>query len=122
MLTSKKHKANETFNDGVINVLEASDGVITKTLHSNIHFGKRTYGIKRFYEAQVTGSEIERLVSIPFNYLVDRKNLIELKDFHTGQTKIYKIAMYQEKYDTTPASIYLALVKTEIQYVDNRTT
>lgn len=113
-------KIKETFNDGIINVLDAKDGVINKTLCKNIHFGNRTYGVKRFYEAQVAGSKIERLISIPFNDLVSRDNLIELKEFRTGNTYLYSISMYQPKYDTTPKCIYLTLEKTEIKYVDNR--
>lgn len=120
MLKSKKNKASETFNDGIINVLTATDGVITETIHKNIHYGNRTYGVRRFFEAKVGGNEIEKLISIPFNFLIERKNLVELKDFRTGQTKIYEIVMLQEKYDTAPASIYLTLKRAEIEYVDNR--
>lgn len=115
-----KNKDTEVFNDGIINILAAVDGVITKTLHSNIHFGNRTYGVKRFFEAKVTGSEIERLISIPFNDLVSRENLIELKEFRTGNTYLYEIIMFQPKFETAPQSIYLTLKRTEIEYVDNR--
>lgn len=115
-----KNKDNETFNDGVINILSSVDGVITDTLYSNIHFGNRTYGVKRFFEAKVAGSEIERLISIPFNVLIERVHLLELKEFRTGNTYLYEIVMMQPKYDTAPQSIYLTLKRTELEYVDNR--
>lgn len=115
-----KNKETELFNDGIINILSAVDGVITKTLHSNIHFGNRTYGVRRFFEAKAAGSEIERLISIPFNDLIARENIIELKEFRTGNTSLYEIVMLQPKFDTAPQSIYLTLKRTEIEYVDNR--
>ena len=115
-----KNKDTEVFNDGIINILSAVDGVIIDTLHSNIHFGNRTYGVKRFFEAKVAGSEIERLISIPFNDLVTRENLIELKEFRTGKTFLYEIVMFQPKFETAPQSIYLTLKRTEIKYVDTR--
>lgn len=120
MLTS--HKMNsETFNDGSINVLEAVDGVIKKNIFKNIHFGNRTFGINRFFNAEVAGNKIERMISIPFNDIINRKNLIELKDFRTNQQTIYEIVMLQPKYDTAPPSIYLTLKRSDILYDDERT-
>lgn len=119
MLTSKK-VTSETFNSGIINVLDASDGVITNTRIENIHYGERTFGIKRFFDAQVAGSTVEKLISVPLNDFIKRVDIIEMKDFRTGQTALYEIVMLQHKYDTAPASTYLTLKKTEINYVDQR--
>jgi hypothetical protein len=106
----------ETFNDGIINVLKANDGVITETIFKGIHFGNRTFGATRFFNSKVAGSEITRMISIPDNFIVSRENLIELKEFRTGKTHLYEIAMYQPKYDTKPSCIYLSLKSTSIEY------
>ena len=109
-------KKIELFNDGIINVLDVDDGVIKETLYKNIHFGNRTYGVKRFFKAKDSGSVLERLISVPDNFMISRDNLIELKEFRTGETKLYEIVMYQPKYDTMPQSIYLTLRKPSIEY------
>lgn len=106
----------ETFNDGVINVLKAIDGVIVETVFKNIHFGNRTFGATRFFHSKVAGSTITRMIAIPDNFIVTRDNLIELTEFRTGKTYIYEIAMYQPKFDTKPRSIYLSLKDTSIEY------
>ena len=43
MLASRNKAQNEQFNDGVINVLEAEDGIIKKNLFNEISFGNRTF-------------------------------------------------------------------------------
>lgn len=116
-----KNKKVETFNDGILNVLEVEDREINKTLVENIYYGNKTVGVNRFFNAKVAGSTVSKLIAIPFNYLIGRDNLVELTDFRTGETEIFKIAMLQEKFDTFPESIYLTLERTEIEYVDNRT-
>lgn len=116
-----KNKNPETFNDGILNVLEVKDREITKTLVENIYYGNKTIGVNRFFNAKVAGSTVSKLIAIPFNYFVKRDNLVELTDFRTGITEIFKIAMLQEKFDSFPESIYLTLERTEIKYVDNRT-
>jgi hypothetical protein len=111
---------NEVFADGIINVLEANDGVILSTLYKGIRFGNRTIGVSRFFEAQIAGSKVERLISVPFNDLINRNDLIELKDFRTGKVNLFKITFYQPKFDTAPPCIYLTLERTDILYNDNR--
>ncbi len=120
MLKVKTKVTNEVFSDGVLNILEVQDGVILSTLHKGIRFGNRTIGISRFFKAQVAGSKIERLVSVPFNDLITQDDLIELKEFRTGNAELFKISFYQPKFDTAPPCIYLTLERTSILYNDNR--
>lgn len=121
MLRAKKTNQCESFNDGVLNVLEAVDGVIKSNIKENIRYGNRTFGVSRFFKAEVSGSVIQQMISIPFNDIISRDNIVELKDFRNGKKELFEIIMLQEKYDTAPQCIYLTLKKTSIQYVDKRT-
>lgn len=112
----------EIFNDGVLIVLKAIDGIIYENLYENIRYGNRTFGAKRFYNAQVAGTTIDNMIAIPFCDFIKRNNLIELYDFRTGKKEIFEISVDQKKYDSMPPSIYLTLKKTDIQYVDRRNT
>ena len=121
MLRTKKTNQCESFNDGVLNVLEAVDGVIKSNIQENIRYGNRTFGVSRFFKAETSGSVIQQMISIPFNDIISRDNIVELKDFKNGKKELFEIIMLQEKYDTAPQCIYLTLKKTSIQYVDKRT-
>lgn len=120
MLKAKRMSESETFNDGSINVLKATDGVIQKNHFENIHCGFKTFGVRRFFSAQEAGNEIEKLIVVPFNDEIKRDNLIELTDFRTHTTSIYEIVMLQTLYDSAPKSLQLSLRKTTINYVDDR--
>jgi hypothetical protein len=118
MLKSRVNQS-ETFNDGIITVLNAKDGVILSNKYKPIRYGVKTYGAARFYAAQVAGTEIQQMISIPFNYYVKQNDLIELQSYHTGEKNIYKIKQLQIK-DTAPKSLYLTLEKTDVLYTDTR--
>lgn len=118
MLKAKTNQS-ETFNDGIITVLNAKDGVILSNKYKPIRYGIKTAGAVRFYAAQVAGTEIELMIAIPFNNYVNQKDLIELQSYHTGETSIYNVKQLQIK-DTAPRSLYLTLVKTDVLYTDNR--
>ena len=55
MLASRNKAQNEQFNDGVINVLEAEDGIIKKNLFNEISFGNRTFGVKDLWMQKYLG-------------------------------------------------------------------
>lgn len=110
----------EIFNDGVLIVLKAIDGIIYENLYENIRYGNRTFGAKRFYNAQVAGTTIDNMIAVPFCDFIKRNDLIELHDFRTDKKEIYEISVVQKKHDSIPASIYLTLKKTDIKYVDKR--
>ena len=113
-----KTNTSEYWNNGRLTVLEAADGVILSE-KGTIPFGYKTVGIKRFYNAAIAGTEIQKLVSVPENGIVKQKDLIELFDFKTGEKNIYRVDMLQEK-DTAPRSYWLTLVKDDVIYDDDR--
>lgn len=110
---------SETFNDGVISILKAVDGVIESTV-IEFPYGIKTVGINRFYQAKTAGSDVKMVVSIPYNKKVHQTDLVELHDFETNTKEVYRIDMLQVK-DTAPRSIWLTLVGVPIKYDDNRT-
>ncbi len=121
MLKAKPQIQSETFNDGIMTVLSASDGVITSNKFYPIRYGVKTVGVTRFYAAATAGSEIEMMVAVPYNTIVQQKDLVEIKPYSTGEAKIYRVNMLQPK-DTAPRSLYLTLVKTDVLYTDQRTS
>lgn len=121
MLRAKPTNQSEVFDDGILTVLNASDGVILSNKFSPIRYGVRTAGASRFFAAEVAGTEIEMLISVPFNYFIKQRDLIEIQSFHTGEKGIYQIKQLQPK-DTAPRSLYLTLTKTDVLYTDARTS
>ena len=47
-----KKRRFETFNDGKLDVCEASGRILKETKLSGIHFGNKTVGERRFWDAQ----------------------------------------------------------------------
>lgn len=121
MLKAKAQNQSEVFDDGILTVLNAKDGVILSNKFSPIRYGVRTVGAIRFYQAEVAGTEIEMMISVPFNRYIRQNDLIEIRSFHTTNEKaIYRIKQLQPK-DTAPRSIYLTLEKTDVLFTDKRT-
>ena len=116
-------KGAEVFNDGIINVLNACDGVVTSNRISNVKFGERTVGIKRYYEAQTVGHKIEGVISIPFGVDVTTDDLLEVKAYHlhsTVKSGIYSISQIQHPVGKVPDCLYISLMKGSIEYDDGR--
>lgn len=119
MLKARTLNQPETFNDGILKILNASEGIITGEQSDCLRYGIRTVGAIRFYQAAVSGTQIEMLISVPFNTLIKQQDLVEITSFRTGQSQIFKIKQLQIK-DTSPRSIYLTLIKDGILYTDKR--
>lgn len=126
MLKATFHSQSEVFNSGTLTPLISEDFVVKDTCPFAFHFGDRTIGVKRYWEARAQGEEISRLVSVSLmpltRDLFTAGSLVELIDFMTGKKEIYKIDQIQIKEDTAPASIWLTLTNSEIQVTDERTS
>lgn len=120
MLTNKLQTSSETFNSGVLNVLSAVDGVINSNILTGVNYGDRTVGFSRFFSAVSAGTEVELVISVPFNNLINQQNIVEIHDFMFNTTNFYEIVQIQQKKDTAPPCLYISLKKTSINYVDNR--
>lgn len=98
------------FNDGICQVFTVEKRRIKDCL-GIFSFKEETVGIKAFSELHVLGIEIERVISIPFNPLVDRSRVVKI-----GET-YYQISLIQHK-DTFPKSLRLTLTKTPLKWSD----
>lgn len=120
MLKAKTIKQSETFNDGVLNVCQSKDGVIIENKANSIRFGNKTYGVQRFFKAEASGNQIDRMIATPFNDFINREDILELTDFKDNVKKLYEIVMIQKIFDSAPKSLLITLKKTSINYVDRR--
>lgn len=120
MLKAKKINESETFNDGVITILNSKDGVILSEKIKRVPFGYKTVGMGRYWNAYVAGTMITDMISIPWNVDITQKDLVELTSFSTGKKEIFQIKQIQKKMDIAPRCLYLTLTKGAIKYDDKR--
>lgn len=98
------------FNDGICQVFTVDKRRIKECL-GIFNFKEETVGIKAFSEMHVLGFEIERVISIPFNPIVDKSRVVKI-----GST-YYEISLIQVK-DTFPKSLRMTLTKTPLKWSD----
>lgn len=107
------NKINKAFTDGICKVYSIEKRNIKDHLGS-FNFCKETVGVKAFTEFQALGIEIEKVISIPYNTLVDNGRVVKLND----DDVYYQISLIQEK-DTLPKSLKLTLSRTPLKWGDN---
>lgn len=110
-----KNQRFETFNDGVLDVCGISNRTITATKITAARFGNKTVGEKRFWDAQVSGTTVNRMVCVPYAPGIERADIVLIGD------EQYKILQVQEKFDASPPCLYLSLANDPIAYRDERT-
>ena len=109
-----KHKGNYmTFQDGAGSSCKVVDRRITEVRQGIIHFREETVGERRFWDAQVAGTVVERAVSVPYESKVDRGDIFLIED------QQYEVAQKDRK-DTMPVSWLLSLKKPVVNYKDAR--
>lgn len=108
------NKQFETFNSGIAEFCEIEEKNIIATIIKP-RFGDKTVGISRFYEAKVAGSKVERLISIPFNEVISKENIVIIA------SKQYEIDFIQTKFDTLPKTLLVTLSEMVIKKKDMRT-
>jgi len=98
-----------TFNDGVCNIFTTNeDGDRIADKYSNLGFGNRVLGFKRYFEANAREIDINRVIRIPQLDGIDNYDYVEID----GAT--YGVKMVQPIYDTNPPSMDLTLDKANI--------
>ena len=112
MLNSRQRRV-EQFNDGIAIICETKNKAIVKEV-ARLRFGIRTIGVTRFYQAKISGSNIDKLISVPVNKFVNAKSVILIED------EQYTVKQLQEKMDTVPPTVYITLLKAAPQYEDRR--
>lgn len=113
----KKKATFETFNDGIVNIYKLNDvsepGMkpnLKPDLHKKCHFGYRTIGVKRHYEAAQAQVRLDEMIQIP----IDRA--ISTQDIAVIQEVQYNIKQVQHKMDTMPKTSLLSLTILEAYY------
>lgn len=109
-----KNRKFETFNDGTLDICEASKRTLTRTKVLGARFGNKTVGYKRFCEVKVAGTEIARMVSVLYLPQIERDDIALIGG------RQYRIADITEKFDACPPCLYLTLESIQIPYADER--
>ena len=99
------------FNDGICQIFTVEKRSIKECL-GIFNFKEETVGIKMFSEMHILGFEIERVISIPFNSIVDKSRVVKIGEIY------YEISLIQVK-DTFPKSLKITLKKTPLKWSGN---
>lgn len=98
------------FNDGVCSVWTVEKNHLKDKL-GVFDFHEETIGIRAFYELGLQGKQIDRVISIPYQNLIDYSTIIQIED------KRYTVTLIQKK-ETFPVSLRLTLEKSPIRVGD----
>lgn len=99
------------FTDGLCAIYTA-EGRSLKEKLGEFRFKEETIGIQSFTEFQAIGVEVNKVISIPFNHLVDIGRVVKINGEH------YLISLIQKK-DTFPLSLKLTLSKNNLRWQDD---
>lgn len=105
---------NQTFLDGVCHILGSDASARRQTWRQNVPYARRTVGSKRFFEAELAGHTISRMIRIPDPGVP----LPECEIAIGGQ--IYQIVQVQEIDDTFPRCLQLTLEQTGVAWAAQR--
>lgn len=107
-MRTKTTKSQKAFNDGRCSIYTVEKRSIKEKL-GDFDFQEETVGVKAFYEFHVLGIQIEKVISIPFNELINPSRVVKIgNDFYT-------ISLIQKK-DTFPISLRLSLSKSPLKW------
>lgn len=105
------------FTDGLAQIYTVN-GRSLKEKIGTFAFHEETIGIKAYYGANTIGEQIDRVISIPFNNLIDKSRAIGIEN-HDGEMDYYTISLIQKK-DTFPKSLKITLTKTPLRWKDDK--
>lgn len=100
------------FNDGICSVWTVEKNHLKDKL-GEFDFHEETIGIKAFYELGLQGKQIDRVISIPYQSLIDYAYIVQIED------KRYSITLIQKK-ETFPTSLKITLEKSPIRVGDSK--
>lgn len=84
---------------------------IVGTRISGVRYGERVTGIRKYFDAKIRSSQIDRTVAIP-------PVPISQQDICLIENKQYKIVLIQNKYDQNPPHFVLSLESIAPLYED----
>ena len=101
-----------TFSDGWGTSYAVQDRKIGAAKQDVIHFREATVGERRFWDAYISGTELEMAILVPYESAVDRGDLFVI----AGDQ--YEVVQKDRK-DTKPVSWLLSLKKAVVRYAGN---
>lgn len=109
MLKSRK-SAYQTFQDGWGTAWETVDRRLVSVRQQVIHFQEQTVGQRRYWNAYVAGTVINRVVKVPY------ESKVEQGDIFVIEGKQYEVVQKDLKDDRLPYSWMLSLASAPIEY------
>lgn len=106
----KKKSSYQTYADGWGTAWETSDRRLVRVRQQVIHFQEQTVGERRFWDAYVAGTEVSRVVRVPYGSAVERGDIFVI------ERKQYEVVQKDLKDDKYPASWLLSLQSAVINY------
>lgn len=100
------------FNDGICTIYSVENRNLKEKLGC-FNFKEETVGIKAYSEFHLIGIEIERVISIPYNPLINNGYVVAINGSH------YDISLIQKK-DTFPKSWRMTLSKSPMRWNDDK--
>lgn len=106
--TKYKEIQKVSFNDGKCDIYSV-EGRKPVNKIGTFNFSNDTIGIKSYYGFQTIGVEIQKVISIPYNELINQSRLVVIGD------EAYQISLIQVK-DTFPKTLKITLSKSSIKW------
>lgn len=116
----QKNKIIDRFNSGIIEIcIKENKRIKRNLLDGNIRYKDETLGVTRFYEARVADSKITKVISIPYQHVINNddkdKYAVNIDD------EWYDVDLVQVKStESFIPKVFLTLKKGGISYVDER--
>lgn len=115
----QSNKMIDRFNSGNIEICVKENKRIKQNLFDgNIRYKDETLGVTRFYEARVADSKITKVISIPYQHVINNDDRDKYAVYLDGQW--YDVDLVQIKSESFIPKVFLTLKKGGIAYVDER--
>lgn len=115
-------KKNKTFNSGLAVILDYEKSTIKANRGQPFEYFESVAGYKRRYMAEIAGHTVSKVINVPLgiaqNFMVD--DLLEVRDFRSGQTEVLKVIQTTPKYDAFPPTLQITLERGTKAYGDKR--
>lgn len=115
-------KKNKTFNSGLAVILDYEKSTIKANRGQPFEYFESVAGYKRRYMAEIAGHTVSKVINVPLgiaqNFMVD--DLLEVRDFRSGQTEVLKVIQTTPKYDAFPPTLQITLERGMKAYGDKR--
>ncbi|MGE9943063.1 phage head closure protein [Bariatricus sp. SGI.161] len=109
-MIKKKNSRHQTYQDGWGTAWKTVDRKLVSVRQQTIHFQEQTVGERRYWDAYVAGTVINRAVKVPYN------SKIEQGDIFIIEGKQYEVVQKDLKDDRLPPSWMLSLKSAQIGY------